>query len=153
MDFTVDGEVLCDEPAVIIFAGFDARRARHVLPPILALIWLHLPTRRQLEISIRHLPVAIVVKVVEKLVEFFLICLDAPVCEIVFEVITENTPTAAHIQSHESTAHRLPLEVNLGNNLFYQVIVVCLTAVAQVFLRVLHLEPFHVSVELRVDSL
>lgn len=144
---------MCDLPAVVTLAALDPRLTWHVLSPVGTLVGLHLLAHRLLEVLVRDHPVTICVEVVKKLTELAIVGCHSPVSEIEAEITGNNVSVFAYIHLHECFAHGLPLVVDLSHHFFYQVVVVSLFALVQVFLWVLDALALLMCVKLGVDAL
>jgi len=153
VNFAIDGKVLSSVPAVVALATLDAGLPRHILSPVLTLVWLHLLTYGLLEVLIRDLAVLVLVEIVEKLRELVLGGNDTPMREVELEIVWLDSPLFANVHLHESLAHGLPLLVDFHHHLVDQVLIVSLFALVKVFLGVLHVEALRVQVEWRIDCL
>ena len=72
MNFAIHCKVLRCLPTIFALATFDASWSLCVSSPIATLIWLHLLTKRQLEVSVGDLAISIRIKVVKELYEIVL---------------------------------------------------------------------------------
>ena len=80
------------------------------------------------------------IKVLEQLFELAVSEFEAPVGQVMIEVICRETTCMADVHSHERFSRRRPLDVNLGFNFLYQIRVLSCATLLQVFLWVLNLE-------------
>ncbi len=108
--------LLCRLPALLVLASVDFEHGWHVLPEIQPFAWMNLSANCILKVLIRNHTIIVLVKHFKELLILFISEFEAPMVQVKLQFILHDSPILVFTYVMKRFPNRLPLELNLIQN-------------------------------------